>query len=59
MNVEGRGDLIKGNLCLKCSKPSNYKNVCKDVTEKFLEIKNELHIQIKIAYCILGKMNGE
>ena len=38
-DVKGKGDLIKGELCLKCREPSKYKNVFKDVIEKFLEIK--------------------
>lgn len=59
MHVKGKGDLIKGELCLKCREPSKYKNVFKDVIGKFLEIKKELHLQIKIAYFTLGKMKGE
>lgn len=39
MDVEGKGDPIKGQLHLKCREPNKYKNAFQDVLEEFLEIK--------------------
>lgn len=39
MDVKGKGDLIKGQLRLKCGEPNKYKNAFKNVLEEFLEIK--------------------
>lgn len=39
MDVEGKGDLIKGQLRLKCGEPNKYKNAFENVLEEFFEIK--------------------
>lgn len=37
MDVEGKGDLVKGQLHLKCRELNKYKNVFKDVPKSSLK----------------------